>query len=97
VNRQYKRLMQKEEAKKRSGGRPPVKAAGAPTKKERTKPRQFIKEVIAELKKVAWPTRQETIAYSIVVLVSVVVIAALIFAMDFVFTEAVLALFGVDT
>ena len=29
---------------------------------------------IAELKKVAWPTRQETVAYSIVVLVSVVVI-----------------------
>jgi preprotein translocase subunit SecE len=97
VNRQYKRLMQKEEAKKRSGARPPVKPSGAPTKKERTKPRQFIKEVIAELKKVAWPTRQETIAYSIVVLVSVVVIATLIFGMDFVFTEAVLALFGVDS
>ena len=97
MNRQYKRLMQKEEAKKRSGARPPVKASGAPAKKERTKPRQFIKEVIAELKKVAWPTRQETIAYSIVVLVSVVVIATLIFGMDFVFTEAVLALFGVDS
>lgn len=97
MNRQYKRLMQKEEAKKRAGGRPPVKAAGPPQKRERTKPRQFIKEVIAELKKVAWPTRQETIAYSIVVLVSVIFIAALIFAMDFVFTEAVLALFGVDT
>jgi preprotein translocase subunit SecE len=97
VNRQYKRLMQKEEAKKRTGARPPVKAAGAPAKRERTKPRQFIKEVFAELKKVAWPTRQETIAYSIVVLVSVIVIAALIFAMDFVFTEGVLALFGVET
>ena len=97
MNRQYKRLMQKEEAKKKSGARPPVKASSAPTKKERTKPRQFIKEVIAELKKVAWPTRQETIAYSIVVLVSVVVIATLIFGMDFVFTEAVLALFGVDS
>lgn len=97
MNRQYKRLMQKEEAKKKGAGRPPVKAPGAPTKKERTKPRQFIKEVYGELKKVAWPTRQETVAYSIVVLVSVVVIAALIFAMDFVFTEAVLALFGVDS
>ena len=97
MNRQYKRLMQKEEAKKKSGGgRPPVKPPSAPTKKERTKPRQFIKEVFAELKKVAWPSRQETIAYSIVVLVSVVVIATLIFGMDFVFTEAVLALFGVD-
>jgi preprotein translocase subunit SecE len=89
--------MKKEEAKRREGTRPPVKASGPPAKKERTKPRQFIKEVIAELKKVAWPTRQETVAYSIVVLVSSVVIAALIFAMDFVFTEAVLSLFGVDS
>ena len=97
MNRQYKRAMQKEEAKRKSGGRPPVKPPGSPAKKERTKPRQFIKEVIAELKKVAWPTRQETIAYSIVVLVSVVVIATLIFGMDFVFTEAILRLFGVDT
>lgn len=97
MNRQTKRLMQKEEARKKTTGRPAVKAPGAPTKKERATPRQFLKEVIAELKKVNWPTRQETTAYSIVVLVSVVVIAALIFAMDFVFTQAVLALFGVDS
>ena len=96
MNRQYKRLMKKEEARKKGAPRPPVKASGAPTKKERTKPRQFLKEVIAELKKVAWPTRQETIAYSIVVLVSVIVIATIIFGLDFVFTEAILALFGVD-
>ena len=75
--------------------RPSPKAA-APAKRERTKPRQFVKEVIAELKKVAWPSRQEVVAYSLVVLVSSIVIAALIFGMDFVFTEAVLGLFGVD-
>jgi preprotein translocase subunit SecE len=52
--------------------------------------------VVAELRKVAWPTREEVIAYSMVVLVSVFVIAAVIFGMDFVFTKAVLALFGVE-
>ena len=36
-------------------------------------------------------------AYSIVVLVSVVVIATIIFGLDYVFTNAVLTLFGVDT
>jgi preprotein translocase subunit SecE len=97
LNRQTKRLMKKDEERKRSGGgRPPVKPGGAPTKKERTKPAQFFKEVVAELRKVAWPTRQEVLAYSLVVLVSTIVVGALIFGMDFIFTKAVLALFGVD-
>jgi preprotein translocase subunit SecE len=96
VNRQYKRMMKKEEERKKSAPRPAVKPGGAPTKKERTKPVQFFKEVIAELKKVAWPTRQEVVAYSTVVLVASIVVATLIFAMDYVFTKAVLALYGVE-
>ena len=96
MNRQYKRAMKKQEQQKKPPTRPSPKATGAPTKRERTKPRQFIKEVIGELRKVAWPTRQEVVAYSIVVLVSVVVIATIIFGMDYVFTKAILALFGID-
>jgi preprotein translocase subunit SecE len=96
VNRQYKRMMKKQEEQRKKAPRPAAKPGGAPTKKERTKPRQFIREVIAELQKVAWPTRQEVVAYSIVVLVSSVVIAAMIFAMDYVFTKGVLELFGVN-
>jgi preprotein translocase subunit SecE len=88
--------MKKDEERKKSGGRPAVKPPGAPTKKERTKPTQFFKEVVAELRKVAWPTRQEVVAYSLVVLVSTIVVGAMIFAMDYIFTKAVLALFGVD-
>ena len=95
MNRQYKRMMKKEEERKKSGGRPPVKPPSQ--KKERTKPVQFLREVIGELRKVAWPTRQEVFSYSLVVLVSCVVIAALIFGMDYVFTKAVLSLFGVET
>ena len=95
MNRQYKRMMKKEEERKKSGvGRPSVKPPSQ--KKERTKPVQFFREVIAELRKVAWPTRQEVFSYSLVVLVACVVIAALIFGMDYVFTRAVLSLFGVE-
>ncbi|CAN5705018.1 hypothetical protein BH24ACT26_BH24ACT26_08320 [soil metagenome] len=96
MNRQYKRMMKKDQQRKAAAPRPQVKAAGAPSNRERTKPRQFVKEVVAELQKVAWPTRQEVVSYSVVVVVSVVVIATIIFAMDFVFTKAILALFGVD-
>ena len=98
MNRQYKRMMKRQEAaKQRAAPRPVQKAPGTAAKKERTKPRQFIREVFAELQKVNWPTRPEVVAYSVVVLVAVTVIAALIFVMDFAFTKAILALFGVET
>jgi preprotein translocase subunit SecE len=96
LNRQYKRALKKDEKRKAASPRPQPKPAGAPQKRQRTKPRQFVKEVIAELQKVNWPTRQEVASYSVVVLVSAIVIAAIIFALDYVFTKAVLALFGVD-
>jgi preprotein translocase subunit SecE len=94
VNRQYKRLMKKEEEQRKKGG--PRMPATAPVNKERTKPRDFIREVLAELKKVAWPTRKEVVAYSTVVFVSVCVIAALIFGMDYVFAKGVLVLYDVE-
>ena len=95
MNRQYKRMMKKDEERKARAPRQP-KAPGAPTKKERTKPGQFFKEVYAELQKVAWPTRQEVVAYSTVVIVASLTMAAIVFGMDFVFTKAILSLFGVD-
>jgi preprotein translocase subunit SecE len=95
MNRQYKRMMKKEEDRKKGAPRAPVKPPAQ--KKERTKPIQFFREVIGELRKVAWPTRQEVFSYSLVVIVSCVVIAALVFGMDFVFTKAILGLFGVET
>ena len=98
VNRQTKRAMKKQEERKQRQPRPTPKAGapGAPGKKQRTKPRQFVKEVVDELRKVAWPNRQEIVGYSMVVLIASVVIAALIFGMDYVFGNAILALFGVD-
>jgi preprotein translocase subunit SecE len=85
-------MKKEEEQRKKQPRVPAVPAAN----KERTKPRDFVREVFAELKKVAWPTRQEVVAYSTVVFVSVVVIAALIFGMDYVFAKGVLILYDID-
>ena len=93
MNRQYKRLMKKDEEQRKKAPRP---SPTVPTNKPRTKPRDFVKEVLAELKKVAWPSRTEVIAYSTVVLVSVVVIAAIIFGMDYVFAKGVLILYDIE-
>ncbi len=54
----------------------------------------FLREVIAELRKVIWPTRKELIAYTGVVIVFVVIMAAIVALMDYVFGRGVLALFG---
>jgi preprotein translocase subunit SecE len=43
---------------------------------------QFFHEVKAELKKVNWPTRKETIASTSVVLVIVFIIAVFLFIVD---------------
>lgn len=96
MNRQQRRLTKKAEAARRAAPRPQVKPTASPAKKERTSPRQFLSEVVAEMRKVAWPSRQEVVAYSIVVLISSVVIAAIVFGMDYVFARAVYALFGVE-
>jgi len=63
---------------------------------QRVGPVQFFREVRGELRKVAWPTRAEVINYSIVVLVTVVMLTALIFGLDYVFGEGVLRLLKAD-
>jgi len=43
---------------------------------------RFFRETVAELRKVVWPTPQELYRYTLVVIVTVSVIAAFIFAVD---------------
>ncbi len=54
----------------------------------------LYREVVAELRKVIWPTRQELIGYTIVVLVFVTFMVSLVAAFDFGFVKFVGALFG---
>jgi preprotein translocase subunit SecE len=97
MNRQTKRMLQRQgqldaegaPARQRRPAAPPSRAPA----RERTGPRQFLKEVRAELRKVAWPTRSEVINYSIIVLVAIVILTAFIALLDYGFGEAVLSLF----
>jgi preprotein translocase subunit SecE len=43
---------------------------------------KFFRSVVAELKKVAWPTRRETFVYTTVVIATCIVVAAIIGAFD---------------
>ena len=54
----------------------------------------FIRQVIAELKKVVAPTRRELFSFTVVVLVFVIIMMTLVWAMDQVFGTLVLYVFG---
>jgi preprotein translocase subunit SecE len=55
----------------------------------------FIRQVLAELRKVVTPTRQELIKYTGVVLGFVVVMMALVYGLDLLFVWVTTVVFGV--
>ncbi|MHB1129132.1 MAG: preprotein translocase subunit SecE [Ilumatobacteraceae bacterium] len=87
LNRQQKRNMKRMGALNDQGApirqaRPAVTTRQA---KERTSPVQYIREVRDEMRKVAWPRWPEVRRYSIIVLITVVVITAFVGGLDSVF------------
>jgi preprotein translocase subunit SecE len=54
---------------------------------------RFLREVRDELAKVVWPSRREVVTYSVVVIVTVLVIGLFVFGLDVLFSRAVVELF----
>jgi preprotein translocase subunit SecE len=54
---------------------------------------QFVKECAAEMKKVVWPTRQDVMSSVVVVLVSTVIIAIVLGALDLLFVTGMNLIF----
>ncbi|HEX2932472.1 MAG TPA: preprotein translocase subunit SecE [Candidatus Binatia bacterium] len=54
----------------------------------------FFREAWQELKKVHWPSRKETYAATLVVIVVVILISLYLAAVDFVLTKAIQAVIG---
>lgn len=90
---------------KSAGSSPPGRNdSGGPTqtKRDRSEPRQplpkrivrYLREVVAELRKVIWPTRKQMVTYTIVVIVFVIFMVSLVALLDWGFGKAMFALFG---
>ncbi|HVM00101.1 MAG TPA: preprotein translocase subunit SecE [Egibacteraceae bacterium] len=93
MSREFKRDMERQ--KRRAEKEVDVTAEALPeTKKKRTSPRQFTREIRGELKRVVWPSRKEVASYSIVVLVAVAVVTLFIFGLDQLFGEFALRIFS---
>ena len=91
-----KRMMQKQ-GQMAPDGTPARKEAPRPSARSQTKDRvgaaEYFRQIRAELRKVAWPTREEVTKYSIVVLIALILLTALIFGLDYVFGKGVIWLF----
>jgi preprotein translocase subunit SecE len=55
---------------------------------------RFLREVVAELRKVIWPTRRQLTTYTLVVLVFVSIMVAVVAGLDLLFAKGVGLLFG---
>jgi preprotein translocase subunit SecE len=96
MNRQTKRMLQKQ-GQLGDDGEPVAQKRKAPPPKNREQrvgPVQFLREVRGELRKVAWPTRSEVINYSIIVLITVVLLTTLIALLDWGFGSAILRIYN---
>ena len=95
MNRQAKRAMQRQQ---RAGDRAQVarrqRQVLEQQKRERTGVRQFLREVRGELKKVAWPDRRQMLTYTLVVVVTVVVLTSFVFGLDFIIGRGIFRVFG---
>ena len=86
----------------------PVSRGGTAVRERSTKARQqgdrrvgpigaiarFVREVIAELRKVIWPTRKELLTYTSVVIAFVAIMTAIVALLDYGFAKAILFSFG---
>ena len=77
-----------EAAEKRGGGDRAAKRSN------RTTPALFFRQVVAELRKVIWPTRNVLITYTIVCLVFVIFMVVFVTSLDYGFTKLVFEVFG---
>ncbi|MDA2979462.1 MAG: preprotein translocase subunit SecE [Actinomycetota bacterium] len=100
MNREMRRLQAKEEerAKKRRADTPRQRKSKQGEKASLfQRLTKYFREVKQELKKVAWPSREELTTYSIVVFGVTTVLTLIVFGLDWVFNRAILDLLDAIT
>jgi preprotein translocase subunit SecE len=81
MNRQVKRQMARQGSDRPRT--PEQRRQSVNPQTERTTPRSYLREVQGEMKRVAWPPREEILNSTVIVVIGVVVMTALIFLFDY--------------
>ncbi len=89
MNRELRRLQEKEEKRARERRASQVQAR---RRKQRVGIRQFLSEVRTELKRVAWPSRREVTTFTLVTLITSGFVTLYTFGLDLTLKRAVLEL-----
>ena len=92
ANRQLRRVQEKSQAPGQRQKQMAQRKKAAEKKKAEKKGAwktitQFFKDVRIDMKKVIWPSRQEVINYTIVVLVTVTIVATFILVLDLIISK----------
>jgi preprotein translocase subunit SecE len=85
LNREQKRQLRRMGALDEKGA--PTRGQQRTATRERVGPRQYLREVRDEMRKVAWPRRPEVRRYSIIVVATVVVYTAYVGGLDYVLSR----------
>jgi preprotein translocase subunit SecE len=98
MNRETKRMMQKQGQVGADGTAAPRRAPSADDvqrrKRQRPSVRQYITEVREEMRQVVWPNRPELVNYTTIVLFVLVFMTSMIFGLGAGFAKFVNYLFG---
>ena len=107
MNRQMRRLVEREERRKKKQGKDNRQRRVDRAVPTRGKKRPgverppihvrtgiFLREVRTELSRVSWPTRRQLLNFTVVTLVTCVVLTLVIFGLDIVLKQMVLYLLG---
>lgn len=99
MNREMRRLAEREERRQKEAGSPRRRALGGPRppgSPERPtlwqRLRQFLREVRTELQRVSWPSRSQMIAFVSVTLITSIALTLVVFGLDIVMKNLVLLL-----
>ena len=92
MNREQRRYLQRQGQMDGEGNPIATKRDSRPVQSERVTPFEYVREVRQELGRVLWPTRREVINYTIVVIVTLIIVTGLVSLLDFLFAEGLLTL-----
>lgn len=71
-----------------------AKAEKKVTQPQPNRLQRYFRETMGELRKVTWPTRKEAINLTIVVLIVIAVMGTFLGALDFIYSQFFILLFG---
>ena len=103
MNREMRRFSEKEERRQKDQEKKrPQPKRGPGGKPVESKPIHkrlwgFLKEVLVELERVSWPTREQMLAFTAVTLITTTALTLVIFGIDLGLREAVFALLEVGS